>query len=134
MSETELLRAFWTERSEEACAELVRRYAGLVYSVARRRVPSAALAEDITQIVFIRFAQKPPKLQSQAQLAAWLHRTALHVSVDALRSEIRRSAREQQAILMDSTPNTLWEDISPKLDEALNELKDEDRQALLLRF
>jgi hypothetical protein len=28
MSETELLRAFWNERSEEAYAELVRRYAG----------------------------------------------------------------------------------------------------------
>ena len=134
MSETELLRAFWNERSEEAYAELVRRYAGLVFSVARRRVPTAALAEDITQIVFIRFAQKPPKLQNQVQLAAWLHRTTLHVALDTLRSETRRRAREQQAILMDPAPNTLWDDISPKLDEALNELKDEDRQALLLRF
>jgi hypothetical protein len=32
MSETELLQAFRRERSEEAFAELVRRYANLVYS------------------------------------------------------------------------------------------------------
>ena len=51
MNETELLQAFRNERSDEAFAELVRRYAGLVYSVARRRLANSALAEDITQLV-----------------------------------------------------------------------------------
>ena len=136
MSETELLKAFKEERSEEAFAELVRRYAGLVYSVAKRRLANAALAEDITQIVFIRFAKTPPKVQSHAELAAWLHRTTLNVTIDTWRSETRRRTREQQAAVMETaTPETaIWEDISPNLDEALNQLNDEDRQALLLRF
>jgi DNA-directed RNA polymerase specialized sigma24 family protein len=60
MSEAELLQAFRENRSEEAFAQLVRHYAGLVYSVARRRLANAALAEDITQIVFIRFAKAAP--------------------------------------------------------------------------
>lgn len=115
MSETELLKAFKEERSEEAFAELVRRYAGLVYSVAKRRLANAALAEDITQIVFIRFAKTPPKVQSHAELAAWLHRTTLNVTIDTWRSETRRRTREQQAAVMETaTPETaVWEDISP---------------------
>ncbi len=71
MSETELLEAFRKERSEDAFAELVRRYASLVYSVAKRRLANPALAEDVTQIVFIRFAKAPPKVCSHSELAAW---------------------------------------------------------------
>ncbi|MDB6067046.1 MAG: polymerase sigma factor, sigma-70 family [Pedosphaera sp.] len=136
MNEFELLQAFRSDRSEAAFAELVRRYAGLVYSVAKRRLANAALAEDITQIVFIRFAKTPPNLQSHAELAAWLHRTTVHVTIDTWRSENRRRNREQQATDMEiATPeDDVWKDLAPDLDEALNQLNNEDRQALLLRF
>ena len=136
MSETELLQAFRKNRSEEAFSQLVRHYAGLVYSVAKRRLANAALAEDIAQIVFIRFAKTPPNVQSGAELAAWLHRITINVTIDTWRSEIRRRDREQQAVVMEPNTheNTVWEDISPKLDEALNQLNDADRQTLLLRF
>jgi len=136
MSETELLKAFTVDRSEEAFAALVRRYAGLVYSTAKRRLANGSLAEDITQLVFIRFARKPPDVKTDAELAAWLHRTTIHVTIDQWRSESRRRTRELQAVVMEpATPETaIWEEISPKLDEALNQLSDDDRQVLLLRF
>jgi RNA polymerase sigma factor (sigma-70 family) len=136
MNEYDLLKAFRDERSEKAFAELVRRYAGLVYSVAKRRLANATLAEDITQIVFIRLAKTPPKAQSDAELAAWLHRTTVYVTIDTWRSETRRRNREKQTIVMEPTTseNTLWEELSPNLDEALNQLNDDDRHALVLRF
>lgn len=136
MSEFELLQAFRESRSEDAFAQLVRRYTNLVFSVAKRRLGNAAQAEDITQIVFIRFAKTLPKVQGHAELVAWLHRTTINVTIDTWRSENRRRTREQQAIVMEpvTSENALWEDISPNLDEALNQLKDKDRQALLLRF
>lgn len=139
MSESDLLEAFRKERSEEAFAELVRRYAGLVYSVARRRLPNTALAEDVTQLVFIRFAKAPPKVQSAGELAAWLHRITLNVTIDTWRSETRRRNREQQAAVMQpetntATTHTFWDEISPSLDEAIDQLDDDDRQAILLRF
>jgi len=136
MNETGYLQAFQERRSEAAFAELVRRYTGLVYSVAKRRLADAALAEDITQIVFIRFARTPPRLKTPGELAAWLHRTTLNAAIDVWRSETRRRAREQQVAVMESThpEPDVWEEISPKLDEALNQLGDDDRQALLLRF
>lgn len=136
MSEYELLEAFIKKRSEEAFAELVSRYAGLVYSVARRRMANATLAEDITQIVFIRFAKTPPKVKSHAELVSWLHRTTVNVTIDTWRSETRRRNREQQATIMESntSENEIWDEITPNLDEALNQLNEQDRQALLLRF
>ena len=134
MSETELLQAFKENRSETAFAELVRRYSGLVFSVAKRRLANTALAEDITQIVFIRFAKAPPRVQSPAELAAWLHRTTVHVTIDIWRSEVRRRNREQQAMPMEPAEDSLWEETLPNLDEALNQLRDDDRQILLLRF
>lgn len=136
MSETELLLAFKKNRSEEAFAELVRRYAGLVYSVAKRRLLNASLAEDVTQIVFIRLAKTPPTVENHGELVAWLHRTTINITIDTWRSETRRRNREQQASFMEpATPgNPVWEEISPHLDEALNQLDDVDRQALLLRF
>ena len=136
MSETELLQAFRQKRSEPAFAQLVRRYAPLVYSVAKRRLANASLAEDVTQLVFIRLAKNPPGVQSPAQLAAWLHRTAVNVAIDTWRTETRRHNREQQAVAMEpATPeDALWQDIAPQLDDALNQIKEEERQALLLRF
>jgi RNA polymerase sigma factor (sigma-70 family) len=134
MSENELLHSYRDQGSQEAFAELVRRFAGLVFSVAKRRLANATQAEDVAQVVFIRLSKTPPKVGSDGELAAWLHRTTLNVAIDTWRSEHRRHLREQQAISMEPTSDPLWEEISPKLDQALNRLGDQDRQTLLLRF
>lgn len=134
MNETELLQEFRKERSEEAFAELVRRYANFVYSVAKRRLANATAAEDVTQMVFIRFAATPPTVQTHGELIAWLHRTTLNVAIDTWRSDTRRRNREQQAALMETNPHSDWEEISPHLDQAINQLENEDRAAILLRF
>jgi RNA polymerase sigma factor (sigma-70 family) len=136
MNETDLLAEFRATRAEGAFSELVRRYTNLVYSIARRRVADVTLAQEVSQIVFIRLAKAPPKLMSEGQLLAWLHRTTVHASIDLWRSETRRRAREQHAVAMQNNPaeEFAWNELSPVLDEALNELDDSDRQVLLLRF
>jgi RNA polymerase sigma factor (sigma-70 family) len=136
MNGTDLLADFREKQSEGAFSELVRRYTNLVYSVAKRRLPNASLAQEITQIVFIRLAKAAPKLRSDAELAAWLHRTTVHVSIDQWRSETRRRVREEHAAAMqtDLDETLAWNEMAPVLDEALNELNDADRQAVLLRF
>lgn len=137
MNGAELLNEFRTTRSESAFAELVRRYAGLVYSVAKRQIPDGSLAEDATQIVFARLAKHPPTLKEEAALAAWLHRTAVHVSIDLWRSETRRRTREQEAVRMQTAPDDnskVWEHMAPHIDVALDGLGEEERQVVLLRF
>jgi RNA polymerase sigma factor (sigma-70 family) len=137
MTGLEQLTAYKTTGSSDNFAALVGHYANLVYATAYRRLSDRLLAEDATQTVFIRLAKRPPTPATDAELTAWLHRTTVHVSIDLWREESRRHAREQKAATMEPPVidnNPLWEEMAPQLDEALNELSDSDRQALLLRF
>src|SRR5215472_5316495 len=136
MNGTGILAEFRATRAEGGFGELVRRYTNLVYSIARRRVADMTLDQEVTQIVFIRLAKAPPKLDSDAQLLAWLHRTTVHVSIDLWRSKARRRAREQEAVAMQTDPaeDIAWKEMTPVLDEALDALSEEDRQVILLRF
>ena len=119
---------------EETFQLVVRQYANLVYSVAKRRLGNPSLAEEATQIVFIRLAAGP-KLESIACLASWLHREALRVSVDLWRSESRRRIREEKSMESQGTEEkSTWDELAPHLDAALDQLNDEERQLLLLRF
>ena len=136
MNGTDLLVEFKATRSEADFRELVRRYTNLVYSIAKRRVADMTLAQEVTQMVFIRLAKAPPGLDSEAQLLTWLHRTTVHVSIDLWRSETRRRAREQQAVVMqmDTAEETTWKEMAPVVDKALDALSEDDRQVVLLRF
>ena len=136
MNGTELLAEFRKSRAESAFGELVRRYTNLVYSVAKRRLGNVALAQEVTQTVFIRLARAVPVIGSDAELAAWLHRTTVHASIDQWRSESRRRAREERALAMQTEhdQDSAWNEVSPLLDEILNQLNDGERQVILLRF
>lgn len=136
MNGTDLLAEFRKSRADGAFGELVRRYTNLVFSVAKRRLSNVALAQEVTQTVFIRLAKAAPNLRGDAELVAWLHRTTVHASIDLWRSEIRRRTREEHAAAMQPNPteDTPWNEIAPVLDEALNELNDGERQVILLRF
>jgi RNA polymerase sigma factor (sigma-70 family) len=139
MSSIEQLNAFRKTRSEEAFCELVRLYSGFVFSVARRRLGSETLAQEVTQDVFLSLLKAPPDCATEGALASWLHRNTLNLSIDLWRKESRRKTREQAAMEMiapSNDPETApqWSEIAPYIDEALNQLSRADREAVLLRF
>jgi RNA polymerase sigma factor (sigma-70 family) len=132
------LRDYAGNRSEPAFAELVRRHVDHIYSAALRMLHDAHRAEDVTQNVFLALAQNAGQLTTHPVLSGWLHRTTINLAANALRSDTRRRAREQEAVamhdLLSADPGTAWEHIAPQLDAALNELSEADRDALFLRY
>jgi RNA polymerase sigma factor (sigma-70 family) len=135
--DAELLAAYVTQRSEEAFAVLVERHVALVYSSALRQVRTPHLAEEITQAVFIILAQKAGRLQQETLLAGWLCRTARFTACTALKAEHRRHQREQEAhmnSLLHENELDVWPQIAPLLDAAVAELKEADRNAIILRY
>lgn len=137
MTDPECLRHFAEKGDREAFAEVVRRQTDFVYSVAWRVSRNPQLAEDATQAVFVSLAQQAGKLCRYHTLAGWLHAAARNRAIDLIRQEARRRAREQEAVTMqnDSIPGPAeWAEISPVLDEAVAQLGEADRQAILLRF
>ena len=124
--------------SEEAFRELVARYIGLVYSTALRFVcGDAQFAEDVTQAVFVHLARKARALGGETMLGGWLHRDTCHVAATLMRGERRRQNRERQAMelqaLQDHAEANLAQ-LAPVLDEAIDQLGEEDRLAIMLRF
>ncbi len=142
--DAQLLRGYARQRSEAAFGEIVARHADLVYSAALRQVDSPDLARDVAQSVFIDLARKArslaEKLPPDASLVGWLYRSTRFATLNVMRGDQRRQAKERQAMEYVETANPTseaaldWERIRPLLDEAISSLDEEDRDALLLRF
>jgi RNA polymerase sigma factor (sigma-70 family) len=134
--DNELVRAYATEKSEQAFATLVERHIGLVYSAALRQVGDPQLAEEVTQTVFMILASKAHSLSSRTILSGWLYRTTHFVSTATRRREARRRSREQEAHVQSTidAADVAWERLSPVLDEAMAHLREADRNAIVLRY
>jgi RNA polymerase sigma factor (sigma-70 family) len=140
-SDAQLLREYAEGGSEPAFREIVTRHTDFVYSAALRQVESSDLARDVAQSVFTDLARKArplaDKMAEGSSLVGWLYRSTRFAALNQLRDDRRRLARERLAmeqLITDSETAPDWEGVRPVLDEAMADLSDEDREALLLRF
>ena len=138
-TEQRLLTEYVRTRSEQAFAELVSRYSGLVYSAALRQVRDRHLAEDVTQSAFLLLAEKAPSLPEGTVLGGWLFNAARFLSGNVVKKEARRLKHEPAAAataryLEAQREDTFAHDVLPLLDAAMAELPDRDRDALVLRY
>ena len=137
-----LLLRFVATRDEGAFAELVRRHLDGVYSAALRRVGGdAQLAEDVAQQVFVALARKAATVARHGAVTGWLYRATRHEAANVVRGERRRKTRETEAHLihemLGATGNpgeADWSRVAPVLDAAIDELGENDREAILARF
>jgi RNA polymerase sigma factor (sigma-70 family) len=138
-TDSQLLKAYVESHSEPVFAELVRRYTDLVYSAALRMVSDSHLAQDVTQNTFVALAKQAGQIKDRPALCGWLHQTARNIAAQTIRTDVRRRAREKEALTMNEplandNPEIAWEEIAPHLDAALEELGEVDREALMLRY
>jgi RNA polymerase sigma factor (sigma-70 family) len=125
--------------SHDAFAQIVRRHVDAVYSQCRRQLGNAASAEEATQTVFFELSQKASRLPRDVVLSGWLFKAARFVCAKIKRNENRRRKREQRAAMMrpeaiETKSEDAWSQAEPMLDDAIAELGERDRDALLLRF
>jgi RNA polymerase sigma factor (sigma-70 family) len=137
-TDMELLREYAQQNSESAFATLVSRHVNLVYSAALRKTGNPHAAEEITQAVFIILAQKAGRISKKTILPGWLYQTARLTAANYLKREMRRTRREQEAYMQTelhaTVPDETWDQLAPLLEDAMGQLVEKDRAALVLRF
>lgn len=132
-----LLQEYAEHGSDDAFAVLVERHINKVYSVAFRHTGNQHQADEITQVVFLILARKSRKLGQKVILEGWLYQTARLTALASIRSEMRRTQREQEAYMQSVSTDQesqVWPQIAPLLDAAITTLNKTDRDALTLRY
>jgi len=139
MDDWQLLNEYATRDSEEAFRTLVERYVGMVYHTALRQARDPDAAEEVTQAVFIALAQKARRIPRQTLIYGWLFRATRFAVLNWIRDETCRRRYEHEAMNMEislqfNEPESVWEQISPHLNDALDRLSNTDREVVMSRF
>lgn len=123
--------------AQPAFAEIVTRHYQPVYRLAWRMAGDAAMAEDVTQEAFIRLWRNPLQVREAAAVRGWLMRVAANAAIDR--------ARKPRLAALELAPETADPQARPDaplaraeasrlVDEALAELPDRQRQAVVLSY
>jgi RNA polymerase sigma-70 factor (ECF subfamily) len=131
-NEIALLQAFVQDGETEAFSGIVRRHAGMVYGAGLRVLKDDSRAADVVQETFLQLLRDADRITGS--LASWLHRTAIHKAIDAMRRDERRRRREAKYAVNKVCEMHEWERMSGHVDEAVDELDDEKRELLIQRF
>lgn len=146
LSDHELLRKYAGHGDEAAFREIIGRHTDLLYSAALRQAGSPDLARDLLQNVFVDLARKARSVAdttsragAEVSVLGWLYRGLHYEAANHRRETRRRHIRETRAMehsepASSPEPSIDWDQVRPALDEAMADLKDPDREALLLRF
>lgn len=118
-----------------AFERLYRSTVGLVHALCLRMAGNAALAEELTQDVFVRAWQKLPTFRGESAFATWLTRLAVNVVLTERRDRGRRDARFTLADDLDAlAPHAAQAHpgIALDLEKAIGTLPEQARRVFVL--
>lgn len=126
---------------QAALATVYERHSGAVFALARRLVRDRALAEEVTQEIFLRLWNRPERFDPErGALRSFLLADTHGRSIDMLRSELARKDREErEARIAPAAPKTVEGEVlsrvtSESVRAAIAALKDGERQAIELAY
>ncbi len=128
--EVMLLERYKRNGDAEAFSEIVRQYAGMVYGTCQRILGDPEQAADAAQETFFQLVKHADQVRES--LVSWLHRVATHKSIDRIRCDCNRRRHEKEYCEEKIRQANQWQDVSPYVDEAINEL-DESLRGILTR-
>jgi RNA polymerase sigma factor (sigma-70 family) len=135
-SDITILHQYARSQEPAAFVELSRRYAGVVYGTCLRITANVHDAEELTQDCFFELARRAATVRSS--VGGWLHSLATNRALNAVRSRNRRREHEQDAAVArsgaDSESEVAWSRLEPLLDQAIDDLPEELRTAIILHF
>lgn len=135
ISDSRLLEEFANVRDQRAFAELVSRHGPMVISTCRRRLRNEQDCQDAFQATFLALVAKSGWIRVKSSLAGWLHRVAVRVAIDLLRSNANRDATtvlHDVNELMDPNAKTADHYALLSIDEELAKLPANYRNAIVL--
>jgi RNA polymerase sigma-70 factor (ECF subfamily) len=126
---------------------LVEQHSRAVFRLAFRMTGNEQDAEDVVQETFLRAYRQLDKYEARSSFSTWLYRIASNYSLDLIRMRKRREekrergrAAEERDILQTIPGNAPGPDriahsnqVQERVNEALNELSDQERTAFVLR-
>jgi RNA polymerase sigma-70 factor (ECF subfamily) len=126
---------------------LVEQHSRAVFRLAFRMTGNEQDAEDVVQETFLRAYRQLDKYEARSSFATWLYRIASNYSLDLIRMRKRHeekrergSKTEERDILQTIPVNAPGPDriahsnqVQARVNEALNELSDQERTAFVLR-
>jgi RNA polymerase sigma-70 factor (ECF subfamily) len=122
---------------ERAFAQILRAYETTIFNYVYRIVGDRALAEDLTQEVFVRVFQALPRFSLRCKFTTWLFQVTKNRVLDELRA---RERRPQAVVAIEEAPRL--EIVDPPVERletieavwrAVRELNPDLKMALLLR-
>ena len=127
----------------EAFRKIVEGHSHRLFRVAYRLTGSEANADDVVQETFLRAYRNIHRFDARSQVGTWLYRIAVNCSIDLMRKESRRMARETSAekvelASLETTeplPDRLAEsgELGAMVDGVLRQLSPTERTAFVLR-
>jgi RNA polymerase sigma-70 factor, ECF subfamily len=126
---------------------LVEQHSRAVFRLAFRMTGNEQDAEDVVQETFLRAYRQLDKYEARSSFSTWLYRIASNYSLDLIRMRKRHeekrergSKAEERDILQSISVNAPGPDriahsnqVQARVNEALNELSDQERTAFVLR-
>ncbi len=120
----------------EAYAALVQQYQKMVHALAFRMTGSLADAEDLAQETFLRAYQQLDTFRGEAKFSTWLCKIAINLSLNWRAREHRRgdvhSKWAENAAVERDAPDEFPDELSRRVQEALNRLPTKQRVAIVL--
>ena len=139
LTDEELVRLFLTHREDRYFSLLYARYHRKAFYQIYACVRDTALAQDLTQDLFIKLIDRLDRFEGRSTFSTWFFAFVRNGVLDYLRRErrLRRAWRQwgfaippDEASPEDEAESPLW----PHLTQALDRLNSEDRQILTLMY